>query len=86
MTKCELKIVLKLHHEWKVKCRITYATLLMRYTDGKILSIFESAASEAISFNHLHAIYNYEIDWDAVYAVIVRFMLNLAKEVSDGQI
>lgn len=86
MTKIELKIVLKLHHDWKVENRITYATLLMQYTDGKILSIFESAAAEAIYTNRRHGIYGNEINWGIVYMAVTRFMARLSRGVSDGEI
>lgn len=84
MTKTELKMALKLHHDWKVNRRRDYATLLMEYADGKILSMFESAISPEILFYHANGISDYEIDWHAVYISAVRIMSEKAKEVANG--
>ena len=74
MTKTELKFVLKLHHDWKVNYRRDYAKLLLTITDGKILSLFESFASERISLFHSINIYNDQINWTALYSHICRQM------------
>lgn len=84
MTKTELKIVLKLHHDWKVNYRVDYAILLLEYTEGKILSMFESAASEEIQVYHAHGFRDDEINWYTVYSMAARTMSRIAKEVADG--
>lgn len=86
MTRIELKVVLKLHHDWKINCRRDYAMLLMVYTEGKILSMFEAAISEPINFLHKHRVCDYEIDWYAVYNEVVRQMHELAMEATNAQI
>ena len=86
MTRTELKVALKLYHDWKVNFRTIYATILMQYTDGKILSLFESAVSEAVAFNHLHGVRDYEINWHSVYIVVCQFMRKVAWEVSNGEV
>lgn len=83
MTRTELKVVLKLHHDWKVNYRRDYARLLMLYSEGKILSLFEAAAAEPISFYHEYNIYNHEICWAEIYSEVVRTMSSLANTYFD---
>lgn len=86
MTRTELKVVLKLYHDWKVNFRRDYAMLLMAYTDGKILSMFESVVSTTITLLHKHRIYDYAIDWHAVYCKAACEMHLILEEASNGEI
>lgn len=86
MTRTELKMALKLHHDWKINCRRDYAMLLMVYTEGKILSMFEAVISEPINFLHKHRICDYEIDWHAVYIEAIRQMHKLAMEAANAEV
>lgn len=74
MTRTELKVVLKLHHDWKINYRKDYATLLMVYPDGKILSMFEALAAAAITYYHGYNLFNHEINWYQVYREVVHRM------------
>lgn len=86
MTRTELKVVLKLHHDWKVNYRRDYAMLLMVYTEGKILSMFEAVIAGPINFLHKHHIYEYSIDWHAVYIEAARQMHELAMEAANAEV
>lgn len=86
MTRTELKMALKLHHDWKVNYRRDYARLLLVYTEGKILSSFEVIIADSVNSYHEHNLYNHEINWQEVYRDAVYLMHVLAEEKTHGQI
>ena len=86
MTRTELKMALKLHHDWKINYRRDYALLLLLYPEGKILSMFEAVISGQINFLHKHSIYDFEIDWQGVYRQAAHEMHLLVEEDYNAKI
>lgn len=86
MTRTELKVALKLHHDWKVNYRRDYARLLLVYTEGKILSMFEAAISEQVKAFHEYHFYDYEIEWQEVYRDAAYLMHVLAEEKTHAKV